>query len=64
MTDEINESRQAASEENRANRMTSLYQSSLDEIERLRGFVLHLLYCPKQACSYCTTIEKEFRNER
>ena len=34
------------------------------KIERLEGLVLHLLYCPKQACSFCTQIEKEFRNER
>jgi hypothetical protein len=34
------------------------------EIDRLTILVLHLLYCPKQACSFCSEIEKEFRNER
>lgn len=34
------------------------------KIEHLEGLVLHLLYCPKQACFFCSEIEKEFRNER
>ena len=52
------------SAENRANRRERLYESALEEIALLRGQVLHLLYCPKQACSYCTQLEREYRNER
>ena len=54
----------AMSAENRANRITRLYESAQEEIETLRSYVLHLLYCPKQDCSYCSQVEKEFRNER
>jgi len=39
-----------------------LYRDAI--IRTLESQVLHLLYCPKQACSFCAQIEKEFRNER
>lgn len=64
MSEEPEISAELISAENRANRRERLYESALEEIEHLRGQVLHLLYCPKQACSYCTQLEREYRNER
>jgi hypothetical protein len=64
MSEEPEISAELISAENRANRRERLYESALEEIELLRGQVLHLLYCPKQACSYCTQLEREYRNER
>jgi hypothetical protein len=64
MSEEQDISAELLSAENRANRRERLYESALEEIEHLRGQILHLLYCPKQACSYCAQLEREHCNER
>jgi len=51
--------RTAVGEENRANRMTTLYEASQEDIKRLRWELTHAIYCPRQGCKTCTEIEKE-----
>jgi hypothetical protein len=52
--------RTVISEDNRANRMTALYESAIEQVERLKWQVMHAFYCPVAKCSICAEIEKEF----
>ena len=41
-----------------------LWDRNVEEVVLLRQMLTHSIYCPRQACSYCSEIEKEVRNER
>ena len=43
--------------QNKANRVTSLYRAAQAEIGSLKGLLHHAVYCPRQACRLCSTIE-------
>ena len=40
-----------------------LCEYAADEIEHLKKSLLHSLYCPRQACSVCAQIERDYGNE-
>lgn len=41
-----------------------LWDRNVEEVVLLRQMLTHSIYCPRQACSYCSEIEKEVRNEK
>ncbi len=40
-----------------------LWNRDVDKVVLLRQMLTHAIYCPRQACSYCSEIEKEVRHE-
>ena len=43
--------------QNKANRITALYRAAQAEIGNLKGLLHHAIYCPRQSCKLCHTIE-------